>query len=383
MNESDHNSQSEKIRLLVIPSAYPENDDDIKGVFVIDYIKSVEKYCEIKVLRATSQGRKPELETVTTYGYSTINYRAGLSFGLPGKKVINYMRMALGSKQLMNELKAFKPDLIHVHGSTMHGLMAKRIAGKLGIPYVVSEHTGPYSKISEHPIFKRMSKYVIEGSARLFSVSKDLEDQILTSGVNPKSKSVTFNPVDTRLFQPEQHTKEFVFVGRYEPYKGALRVLKAFAKIEQQLPDWKLTLIGGGKEFESMVRYSNENSLNESVEIHGQMSKPQIAAILKKAGIFVFPSEHETFGIVIAEGMSCGLPVVAGNRTAPKEFVGAEHGRLVDPTNIDAIAGAMLEMARSINNYDRKLIRQHVESKFGFASFGEKLLAEYRNVIQP
>jgi glycosyltransferase involved in cell wall biosynthesis len=302
--------------------------------------------------------------------------------GLPGKKIINYVKMVLGSKRLMDELKAFKPDLIHVHGSTMHGMMAKRIAKKLGIPFVVSEHTGPYSKISEHPVFKSMSKTVIEASASLFSVSKDLEDQILRSGITPKSKTVTFNPVDTDLFTPGNHSNEFVFVGRYESYKGALRVLKAFSKIEKQLPDWRLRLIGGGKEFEPMMEYVTANGLEHRVQIHGQMNKPQIAEHLKRAGVFVFPSEHETFGIVIAEGMSCGLPVVVGDRTAPKEFVGSEHGVLVDPTDIDAISEGMLQVARPINKYDRKLIRQYVESKFGFTSFGEMLVAEYRNVLQ-
>lgn len=381
MNLNLDRAKQDKIKLLVIPSAYPAHEDDIKGVFVLDYLKSVDEYCEITVLRATIESSGPEIEQTKTFGFDTIHYRALLTKRAIGSKFLNYAKMIFAPTNLLEELKKRKPDLIHVHGSTMHGLLAQRISKQLGIPYVVSEHTGPYSKISEHFVFKRMSKRVIEASAKLFSVSADLEQQILQSGIRPQSATVTFNPVDTELFALGKQSKEFVFVGRYEPYKGAMRVLMAFHQITDQLPEWKLKLIGGGKEAVLMQDYIANNVLQNRVTLLGQLNKGQISEHLQKAGVFVFPSEHETFGIVIAEGMSCGLPVVVGNKTAPKEFVGAEQGLLVNPTNVSSIAEAMMSIAKNQSKFNSKEIRDYVVAKFGFKSFGKSLYGHYRQVI--
>ena len=111
------------------------------------------------------------------------------------------------------------------------------------------------------------------------------------------------------------------------------------------------------------------------------ITKEEIAKELKKAAFFVFPSEHETFGIVIAEAMASGLPVIVGEETAPKEFVDKESGLLVPPRDVDAIASAMKFMIEHLSDYDSETIREKIVNRFGFEEFGKRLNQIYRKLI--
>lgn len=373
----------DRIKLLVIPSSYPAYASEISGVFVLDYLRSVTDHCEITVLNANVKGGGKQVEEVTLFGFRTIILSVGRIPWLPFSKMLAYLAMIIKGAGL-EAIKDREFDLIHVHGSTMHGLLAARIAKKRNIPFVVTEHTGPFSKISGNPIFYTFSKRNIEKANCLLTVSNDLLNQIKNSGIRPKKSIVTFNPVATDVFVPKldkQPSYTFIFVGRYEPYKGAMRVLKAFDRLPKEAHLWKLKLIGGGPEKEEMTAYVSKHGLQQRVEILGQLDKPEIAAHLGNAAVFVFPSEHETFGIVIAEAMACGLPVIVGDRTAPKEFVGKDHGILVNPTSVDEICEAMRKMTGYHGQFDPNVIRNHVVNKFSFSNFGTSMVNIYKSTI--
>jgi len=102
---------------------------------------------------------------------------------------------------------------------------------------------------------------------------------------------------------------------------------------------------------------------------------------MRKSSFFVFPSEHETFGIVIAEAMATGLPVIVGNETAPKEFVDEEAGLLVSPRDTAAIENAMEYLINNLAKYDPQRIREKIVSRFGFDAFGQNLNAIYKEFI--
>ena len=102
---------------------------------------------------------------------------------------------------------------------------------------------------------------------------------------------------------------------------------------------------------------------------------------MKKADFFIHPSEHETFGLVITEAMAAGLPVIVGNRTAPKEFVDNECGILVNPYSIDEIANGIEYMINNHQKYDRYLIRKKVVDRFGFQVFGKRLYNIYKGLL--
>jgi glycosyltransferase involved in cell wall biosynthesis len=83
--------------------------------------------------------------------------------------------------------------------------------------------------------------------------------------------------------------------------------------------------------------------LEDSVVFTGHVPEVDLPALYSGALCFVYPSYFEGFGLPPLEAMQCGTPVIAGNRTSLPEVVG-EAGLLVDPFDVEALAGAMAKM---------------------------------------
>jgi len=375
----------DKTTILVIPSLFPQSEGDIKGVFILDYIKSVLPYCNIIVFDMQPHIQKNGAEIIAEKEYLYIrNYYRFSSLGRFAK-IIKYIKMLYASYKYSIDLPP-QIQLIHVHGSVFTGLSAFIISRRINVSYIISEHTGPFSKVSGNIIIKSISKFVIKKSCALLTVSKDLANQISTAGIKSHVTYVTYNPVDTQLFSlaiKKSVHKRFLFVGRLEEYKGAFRSILAFHAAWQECPGWQFVIIGKGPEEKGIEDFLSQNTLfSKCVVQKGMCSKAEIAEYMKISDFFIFPSLHETFGIVVAEAMACGLPVIVGDKSAPTEFVDEECGLLVDANNTLALAAAIQTMVRTCHNYDRYLIRQKIVERFGFDKFGEKLNSIYQDYLE-
>jgi len=156
----------------------------------------------------------------------------------------------------------------------------------------------------------------------------------------------------------------------------------AFNKIRDDIPAYTLKIIGDGPELEKIRETLERNTkLGERVELLGNTSKTRIAEEMKKADVFVFPSEHETFGLVVAEAMASGLPVVTAKSTVFPEYVTENSGILVNPTDVEEISRAIKKIACSLNTYDSERIRSQIVDRFSIEIFGKKLLAMYNEIL--
>lgn len=105
--------------------------------------------------------------------------------------------------------------------------------------------------------------------------------------------------------------KRIVSVGRLSKEKGYLSLLEIYKEVRKKHPDWFLDIIGDGKEKETLEKYIKENDLTSSVTLHGFQDSDYINNIMHKASIYVMTSYTESFGIVLLEAMSNGLPCLA------------------------------------------------------------------------
>jgi glycosyltransferase involved in cell wall biosynthesis len=144
--------------------------------------------------------------------------------------------------------------------------------------------------------------------------------------------------------QGEPAAAYMVTVGTLQPRKNLVRLVEAFAIVRQQRPDLRLVLAGQrGWLADPILQRVEALGLHDAVCFPGFVADADLPALLSGALCFAFPSLHEGFGFPVLEAQACGAPVLAANTSSLPEVAGA-GALLVDPLDIDAIAGGLLRL---------------------------------------
>jgi len=163
-----------------------------------------------------------------------------------------------------------------------------------------------------------------------------------------------------------------LYVGRVAPEKN----LKLLVDIFSDLKDIHLTVVGDGTYLSEM------RQLLPDAEFTGKLVGTDLSRAYANGDFFVFPSRTETFGNVVLEAMSSGLPVVVTDSEAPKELV--ENGVTgIISSSDDAFRGAVERLAEDAPLRERmgRAAREYTETRSWEAVFGS-LLESYQSVLE-
>ncbi|MDX2704801.1 glycosyltransferase family 4 protein [Streptomyces sp. PA03-6a] len=138
--------------------------------------------------------------------------------------------------------------------------------------------------------------------------------------------------------------KYVVAAGRLAPVKRYGDLIRAFAKVSVEHPDWGLRLYGTGGQKEKLEQLIERLELGDRVTMMGIVTpiEPEMA----KGSLLAVSSSMESFGMTIVEAMRVGLPVVSTDcPLGPGEIISdGVDGLLVPPRDVDALAAAMLRL---------------------------------------
>jgi len=135
-----------------------------------------------------------------------------------------------------------------------------------------------------------------------------------------------------------------LYVGSLESRKNLPRLLEAYNRFHQQFPKWKLVIVGARKwKFSPIFETVQRLGLQSHVHFTGYVEEEDLPALYNGAELFVFPSLYEGFGLPVLEAMACGTPVITSNSSSLPEVAG-DAALLIDPYDVDAIAGAMKQV---------------------------------------
>lgn len=173
-------------------------------------------------------------------------------------------------------------------------------------------------------------------------------DQLSGLGVSvpPERIVVYFNLVDTTTFALPARAREpfFLFAGHPLQIKGGDILLRAFAQIAEQLPEWRLLMVG--HRVEEHARKCGA-PIGTQVEFLPPQSPAVLAELMSRCGVFVLPSRTEGMGRVLVEAATAGAPRVASRVGGiPAVVEDGVDGLLVNPEDDAALAEQMRSLAQ-------------------------------------
>lgn len=263
---------------------------------------------------------------------------------------------------LLAAIKDFAPDVIHAHW-TYEFVWA---ALDSGVPTLATAHDSPAKVLRFTPNLYRASRYlmarrVLARCSHLTAVSPDLANDL--RHWTPAPITVVPNPIpDDVLASPgctpaAMHSKTFVMVlNGWTKLKNGATALRAFDLARRSDAQLRLVCFGAGFEAGGPAhRWAQRRGLDAHVAFRGPVPHQTIIEQMCRSTGLLHPSRWEACCMSIAEAMSVGLPVIAGQRTdgVAWQLDDGRAGALVDVTDARVIAAAIVTMASDAAQWSR------------------------------
>jgi glycosyltransferase involved in cell wall biosynthesis len=200
---------------------------------------------------------------------------------------------------------------------------------------------------------------------------------------NPTREWGSIEPVDAFRQRFGLHGRVISYVGRHDPYKNTVGLIRAMAIVRRLYPSPIRLVVTGTLDARYPEAYAEVGrlGLTDTVVFTGYLHEASLGALYKTSDVFVFPSLYEGFGLPPLEAMSFGTPVVSSNRTALPEVLG-NAALFADPENPQALAETI---ARVLTNPElasqlRQAGLQHA-AEFPIRRAAEQHLELYRKIL--
>lgn len=394
-----------QIRVLFLPAWFPRRDNPMPGLFVKFHALALAPYCRVSVFHSfpdPNHEGKPLLEEYEEKGarFHILYYPAAKSKVPLLASLVNAFRFLRYNLKYYRKLfrGPGKPDLHHVHILTRWGVLARLLQIRYGIPYVITEHWSRYLPLRNDYkgwIRKMLTRHVSRHSRLVMPVTRNLKKAMLLHKLDAPRYEVVPNVTDTTLFTPpETHSpkpkpgtrnlelRTVLHVSCFDdPPKNISGMLRAIRTLFERRQDFKLFMVGDGRDFDTLRTYAGELGLTpDPVSFEGLKEGQELVDYYQKADFLLLFSNYENMPVVINEAFACGIPVVATQVGGIPEYVSPERGILVEPGNEEALVEACSEMMDTIGDYDRQAIRRYAIEHFSYPAVGQKIKDLYTEV---
>ncbi len=335
------------MNIVVVSDNYPSSRMPNKGAFVYNLVQELSRYHNITVVASFKIHELFKSKSKNGYGKEGCKVYRPLYLSFSNKRILGintkiYSRHfgAKAVNRCLNDLP-FKPDLVYAHFIS-NALSCLPYIIKENIPLVIASGEAFYSGILIKPKdnFHDLKRY----TNHFICVSETNKKSLIELGFDENKMSIVPNAVDYSLFKPmDKNTckeklgipgHKFVvgFVGYFEHRKGPNRIIKAIQQLNDQ--DIRLVCVGGRENL----------APNDFTLAIPPLPNHQLPEIYNAFDIFVLPTLSEGHCNAIEEAKACGVPVVSSLGTSVEAQIDTSIGILLDPMNIDEIAGAIQKL---------------------------------------
>ncbi|MDR0275621.1 MAG: glycosyltransferase [Burkholderiaceae bacterium] len=246
-------------------------------------------------------------------------------------------------------LQGLQPAIVHAHYVTSYGYLAARSARWLhraGVPVVMSAWGSDLLVAPRASALKRLltawtlrhADAVIGDSPDLLAAARALAPSARTALIHWGVERARFALVPWA----DKPGFEAVSLRSWEPNYRIDTILRAFAQVLAQRPDARLHLLGGGSQEGVLRKLTADLALQNSVQFHGRLDDAGMAAVLARCKLSISVPESDATSVSVLESMACGLPVIASNLPANRDWLDAVL--LVPVGDADALAAHWLAL---------------------------------------
>lgn len=298
-------------------------------------------------------------------------------------------------------------DVVHITGQTMATLLwTKRFAAPVVvtvhdiIPFIVRHD--PELRMLRHradAALYRLALAALRKADALITVSAYVKGTLIDHLGLPAARIFPIhNPISLTRFQPldvpdafraryglDAGRRYLMFIGSEDPRKNFIGLLRAFAQARRQMPEVVLLKVGRAHvddQRDKARRLIDSLGIGDAVRFLEDIPDADLPLLYNAADALVMPSLYEGFGYPPLEAMACGTPALASGTTSLGEIVG-DAALTVDPTDVDAIAAALIRLLT--DDGLRAALRarglRHVQ-RFDLPTFSQQVTAVYTQVAR-
>lgn len=231
-------------------------------------------------------------------------------------------------------------------------------------------------------IFYKIEKILIDNSTFILCNS-NYSEAIVKSMDFENSKKIIFAPPgvdikEKRIYREIGEHVNLLYMGSLVERKDLITVLKALIILN---PMFFLHVVGDTQKepdyTNSVLTFIKENNLERRVQIHGFLDQRALDELFANIDIFVFPSQYESFGMVLIEAMENGFPIVATDIEATRQLIEHEYnGLLVPPRDHEEMAKSIMSLISEEGLIEKLVQNGYITSRkysweHSFATLGD------------
>jgi glycosyltransferase involved in cell wall biosynthesis len=377
-------------KILFISSWYPTSLNPNFGVFVKEHAKAINStgneiiVLAIVVHRTNDFYKKSITDNYDENGIRTIEieiyskYRDTIYHFIP----LQY-RIVLSTYKRLIE-KEFVPDVIHSNVIFPAGIIGDKLSKRLKKPHFITEHWSRINGFVKKPILGKWGIKALQNATKVFPVSKFLKTKIVEAvpSLDTKKIVVIGNVVDSEIFnfsadRNNNSTLRFCAIATWNTKRIPDKLPDLFI---EALSEWQkrtnqkaeLVIIGGGNRLEELEQHCKLKNI--CATFTGYLPKEKIASILKQSNFLLHASTIETFGVVVAEALLCGTPVICSDVGALPELIQDGFGVLCNNTVYDWTEA--IEKGTKIAFDNQKIASSTIE-KYSLREIGKTIVNNY------
>ncbi|MFN4266740.1 MAG: glycosyltransferase [Aquabacterium sp.] len=312
----------------------------------------------------------------------------------PGQDKLGWFKALPKVRAISREVaQRFQPNLVHGHYVTSYGMWAA--ACGLHVPKVL---TAWGSDILVTPRESRLMRMIVHWSLHhadlITADSMDMLDAIAAYHPGAPCHQILWG-ADTDKFCPATPADGFEVVSlrSWEPNYNIDVIIDAFAAFVKQRPDAnaRLHLLGGGSLQASLQQQVAALGLGHQIEFHGRVGDAAMVSAIQRSRVSVSIPTSDATSVSVLESMACGLPIVASDLPANRQWLDARGGFVVPVRDAAAVTQAMLtlhdgpEQAREMGAFNTQRIEREASRRGQMDAMWrlyQKLLAPHHNKVR-